>query len=265
MWRGRSGGDERPGTADAVDRLVEAILRFSAPRGPLNVVVQGTLYLLVVHLISLWAEIGLAGRIHMAPSDRFLTTAIAGVPFILFIMFLLSRYAAVNERLARLAATDVLTGIANRRGYFAELQAAMKTDGGYLLIIDADHFKAINDAYGHVVGDMCLRAIARHLRGVLADGQPLGRIGGEEFSAFLKDTGESDLRDIGQRLTGPIVVDIGPDHASLRLTMSVGASETAVDEDLSGALRRADTALYRAKANGRARVELERHARRGAA
>lgn len=160
------------------------------------------------------------------------------------------------------AETDVLTGSHNRRGFLQRAEAlhghVKRREGRCtLLALDIDHFKAINDAYGHQAGDQMLagvvEACAQHLR------QPdvLGRLGGEEFAVLLPGVAP----DIGmkvaeklRRLVQDLEVDIGT-GTPLGCTVSIGVTELrAQDETPAVALARADAALYRAKAGGRNRV-----------
>ena len=93
-----------------------------------------------------------------------LTTAIA-LPFTVLIMGVLLHQRRPQDTLSILATTDMLTGLPNRRDFLARTQAALSRDGPGLLLLDADHFKRINDQWGHSVGDACLIAIGAHLRG----------------------------------------------------------------------------------------------------
>src|SRR5690349_19735092 len=94
--------------------------------------------------------------------------------------------AATNRRLEEKASRDTMTGMLNRESFFAVLEGSRRrTDRGALLIIDADHFKKINDSYGHLTGDRALLEIAAAISAGVRAGDVLGRIGGEEFGAFL--------------------------------------------------------------------------------
>jgi diguanylate cyclase (GGDEF)-like protein len=124
------------------------------------------------------------------------------------------------------------------------------------LMIDADHFKQINDAYGHGVGDQVLLELVRTCRSTLRRVDSLGRMGGEEFCAFLPATDHAGALEVAERLRQKIEgIAIATENASVSLTVSIGVGTLtvgdAVPEDL---IRRADSALYRAKAAGRNRV-----------
>lgn len=119
-------------------------------------------------------------------------------------------------------------------------------------MLDADHFKQINDTYGHQAGDICLKAISYTLSRNLRLGDVSGRIGGEEFAILLADTKPDHARVIGERLTKPIPFRVGPAH--LTVTLSIGAVITSPQTPLEVSLSLADKALYQAKSEGRARV-----------
>jgi len=170
------------------------------------------------------------------------------------------RTAAQLRRTARdleeLATTDGLTGCANHRAFQEHLRRQVSTahrDGRdlSLLLVDLDHFKKINDTYGHPVGDEVLRAVGARLRGSLRSGDLVGRIGGEEFAVLLPDTPLDVALQVAER--GREI--IGAIDEPVALTASVGVSSlpllAANAEDLLSA---ADRGLYRAKNSGRDRV-----------
>jgi diguanylate cyclase (GGDEF)-like protein/PAS domain S-box-containing protein len=162
--------------------------------------------------------------------------------------------ALANERLARLARCDALTGLSNRRGFdealakeFARCESERTPLG--LLLVDVDRFKAYNDCYGHQAGDLCLQRIAEAIRSVAPGGEDLAaRYGGEEFVAILPGAAPVDTLACAERLREAVEALALP-HAGAergRVTVSVGATSHVPDgairrpEDL---LRRADTAL----------------------
>ena len=126
-----------------------------------------------------------------------------------------------------------------------------------LLLLDADYFKAINDRYGHPVGDQALQALASIGRRLLREVDLFARIGGEEFAILLPQTDHAAARNVAERLRQaiidqPVITEDGP----LRLTVSLGLSSlSSATVNLDELFRRADTALYQAKQNGRNRVE----------
>ena len=176
---------------------------------------------------------------------------------------LLSRLTTQNVELERLATTDSLTGLANRRRLFDRLEQEVYRAQRYgtalsLLMFDIDHFKRINDRWGHATGDWVLRRIARETHQLLRKTDQAGRYGGEEFVVLLPETDLSEALSLAQRL-GQRISDtaITPEHdAPISVTVSVGVAALAPDETGEELIHRADQALYRAKQNGRNRVEM---------
>ena len=126
-------------------------------------------------------------------------------------------------------------------------------------LLDVDHFKAVNDGYGHIAGDRVLRELATLIRGHLRHGDILGRLGGEELVAVLPGATREEARDRLDRIRerfGSIAHD-GGNRGSFRVTFSAGVVDLRPDWTVELGLRRADRALYRAKSEGRDRVVLE--------
>ncbi len=184
-----------------------------------------------------------------------LTAALVQLPFTAIAFGMLTYMDRIHAQLADLAMTDMLTGLPNRRAFVAQAgRAQAKGETGFVLIIDADHFKRINDTYGHAVGDRCLQAIAKRLNDVRRAEDLVGRIGGEEFGAFMPYCTLEEITRIGGRMCSTIMINLPEERDPLRLTLSVGAAETKPHEMIEAALSRADEALYAAKAGGRARL-----------
>jgi len=156
------------------------------------------------------------------------------------------------ERLTALATTDPLTGLANHRAFHERLaQECARAERGAgpltLVLIDLDHFKRVNDTFGHQAGDEVLREVGRRLRAVARRGDVPARVGGEELAWLLPETSLAEGVDAAERLRGAIRGAGFP--AVGRVTASLGVATfrtTAVDLG-----RRADQALYRAKEGGR--------------
>ncbi|WP_394180490.1 GGDEF domain-containing protein [Yoonia maritima] len=180
-----------------------------------------------------------------------------GGPFALFALFIMMFQVRLQRRLSILSRKDSLTGLNNRRTFLecASRRREDRTDGA-LLLLDADHFKRINDSYGHQAGDICLQSIAETLRRNVRRDDVVGRIGGEEFAIFLCDTTLEQAQIIGERLTKPISFHPTDQstEAHLSVTLSIGAAVNSPDLSLNTMLANADQALYRAKAEGRARM-----------
>jgi diguanylate cyclase (GGDEF)-like protein len=161
--------------------------------------------------------------------------------------------AEANDRLERLARTDPLTGLANRRRLEEVLAACARPVCA--IMIDIDHFKQYNDRYGHPAGDACLRTVAAVLTHGARGTDVVARYGGEEFCVILPDTGLDDACRVAERIRAEIAglrEEHGPAPLGF-LTVSAGVAATAAGpgEDL---IARADAALYRAKRDGRDRV-----------
>jgi diguanylate cyclase (GGDEF)-like protein len=159
------------------------------------------------------------------------------------------------------ALLDPLTGVGNRRGFDAEAKrmlARARRDGTStaLLLLDLDHFKALNDRFGHLAGDRALKAFARTVAAELREGDLLGRLGGEEFAVALADCRTDQAARLAERIrraTAALALSEG--GAEIRLTVSIGVASLRAAESLDALLTKADAALYRAKAGGRDRVE----------
>ena len=171
--------------------------------------------------------------------------------------------AIAHDRLQNLAALDPLTGIYNRRFGLGRLReefgrAVRVTSPLGVLMFDIDHFKAVNDTYGHLVGDRVLKSVCTIVRSSLREGDVLLRYGGEELLAVLPAASTEDLRQMGERLRQAVEDSAVADgEKTVRVTLSVGGAaypkQNVEHED--GLLRLADEALYRAKEGGRNRVD----------
>ena len=157
-------------------------------------------------------------------------------------------------RLSHAADTDALTGLANRRAMDAALKALDASGKGYAaLALDIDHFKRVNDTFGHDAGDVTLRRIAQIIQECSRTGDLACRAGGEEFCLLLPDTGMDAAREIAERIRSTIAAtQIDPVG---KLTISIGVARRGPDTPASDSiLKRADERLYQAKAAGRNRV-----------
>jgi diguanylate cyclase (GGDEF)-like protein len=167
--------------------------------------------------------------------------------------------AAYHGRLQQMALTDPLTGLGNRLALDQELERQEGERIRYgrrfsLLVMDLDHFKAVNDKGGHAAGDRVLRHVATVLLSILRDPDHAYRFGGEEFVAVLTETDRDGARVVAQRLREEIEdLVFPPDLGKLPpVTASVGVAQA--DDSEEGVLARADRALYEAKRSGRNRV-----------
>ena len=155
--------------------------------------------------------------------------------------------AVLFEQLHHIAHTDALTGIANRRSFF---QLAEGYSGGCLILLDVDHFKSFNDRFGHDVGDLVLQSVARGLWSELDKEALLARYGGEEFVVLLPHLELTDAFEVAERLRLAVPAQ---SEGPYQCHISLGLAERQPGEGLHDLLKRADEALYRAKAKGRNR------------
>ena len=165
-----------------------------------------------------------------------------------------------------MALTDVLTGLFNRRYVMGHLERLLQRSGEQkktfaVLMLDIDHFKQVNDTYGHAAGDMVLKEFAHRVSRHMRNFDLVARIGGEEFLVILPDIDLAMAGAIASRLCAVIVdepIVCAPDGTTVTVSTSIGVTLAGDgSEPVDAVLKRADTALYRAKNAGRNRVELE--------
>ena len=217
-----------------------------------------------------------AGRAMVSPgtivaevtADSALNVSAAFSYLVLALVFQLTLVALVVTRgvveLRRASRYDALTGLLNRRAAQEaledELQRSRRLGEPFsVLMIDADHFKSINDLHGHAVGDRALQHLGTLLSAQMRDIDRVGRWGGEEFIVLLPGTPLAQAQEVAERLRERTQA-LPPrwQERAVPLTVSLGVSQWAGPSDeLSALMARADAAMYRAKANGRNRVEVE--------
>lgn len=176
------------------------------------------------------------------------------------------RIINLERRILQLANTDHLTGILNRRAFMERMEAELHRTSRHdqplsLIITDIDHFKRINDQFGHVVGDRVLQQFVEAVATIIRPYDFLGRYGGEEFAIGLPGVNEQQAGEIAERIRrevaalDPAASDLPP---GAHLTASFGAACLCREagEQLQSLITRADDALYRAKREGRNRVSL---------
>jgi diguanylate cyclase (GGDEF)-like protein len=160
----------------------------------------------------------------------------------------------------RLSVTDVLTGVANRRQLEATLEEETARFERYrrpfsVLMVDIDHFKRVNDMYGHTVGDRVLIEVAHRIRGVLrSELDTVARYGGEEFAVILPETERDAALVVAEKLRRSISTSPLQDGIALTVSVGVGACPQDATGDPAALLRAADEAMYQAKRSGRDRV-----------
>ncbi|WP_271411156.1 sensor domain-containing diguanylate cyclase [Pseudomonas sp. Q1-7] len=182
------------------------------------------------------------------------------VVVLVLLVRLMRRY---QRSIAALATTDSLTGLPNRRGF--ELLAGQalqeaRRDRKPLaaLLLDLDHFKMLNDTYGHQAGDQVLQGFAQNLRDGLRQSDIICRWGGEEFIVLLKDTGHATAHQLAEKVRGDVAAQRYPfKGVNLQVSTSIGLAEMHPDDSLDSLIGRADRGLYRAKQSGRNCVCVE--------
>jgi diguanylate cyclase (GGDEF)-like protein len=170
--------------------------------------------------------------------------------------------ARLHDVVQRQAITDDLTGLVNRRRFIEALQAEIERARGFgspltVVLADIDDFKRVNDDFGHHTGDIALRSFADLVRSHVRDVDVPGRIGGEEFAILLPETDTDGAASVAERMRqslSSVSIPVSSDRA-VRLTASFGVAEHRQGQSGDDLLRVADSALYRAKAEGKNRVE----------
>ena len=196
--------------------------------------------------------------------DVFVPFFLAG-PLLFFLTSKLRELAIANAKMSILASTDSLTAVLNR-GAFTMLVEAYLSDArtqsrdmrGALLIIDADHFKTINDTHGHARGDEALKVLATAIQAVLRGADIVGRIGGEEFGVFLPGATSQMADTVAERIRASVhVAEFMPaESGRAQLSVSIGGATFNRRVGFKELFRIADERLYDAKKHGRNRVSI---------
>lgn len=209
--------------------------------------VSSSLFVITISVISF---------LHFPQSDFWRITFSLGLTCV-FVMVFAWLVGRLKEELTRLATTDPLTGCLNRSQLADILNSQIQMRERYervssLILLDLDHFKTINDRWGHVAGDRVLKEMVLRIRKRLRESDQLFRIGGEEFMLVLPETRQRDAEKLAQQLLGNI--SAAPFLDDIQLTASAGVTEVIKGETWSTWLNRADQALYAAKHQGRNRI-----------
>jgi diguanylate cyclase (GGDEF)-like protein len=187
---------------------------------------------------------------------------VLGTPVSLYLAVRHQHLQLMNARLLELACRDTMLNCLNRRAFSATADArlarASETHPCALLVIDADHFKAVNDKFGHDQGDQALQIIVEAIKSVTRQSDIIGRIGGEEFAILLPESNQYVARSIAERiLTAVASVNFSPDNVRHQLTISIGITLTSTPSDFMTLFRVADRELYLAKKSGRNNFKLK--------
>ena len=175
--------------------------------------------------------------------------------------------STIREKLfEQQAYIDALTGVYNRhwmnKAFPRTIQRCMRNKKPFgVMVLDIDHFKKINDAHGHLVGDMALKSIARCVQDNLRPQDLLVRYGGEEFAVLLAEANLADATMVAERLRSKVEgFEIRAREIEIRATLSIGITMTQDTDDLDHLIHEADQALYLAKQRGRNRIEIYQYA-----
>ena len=192
---------------------------------------------------------------HLFTSSR---VVLDDTPMLSTVALDISRRKDAERKLRRMATHDPLTGLLNRRGIDQRLNQKLKEARRYgrplsVVLFDIDHFKDVNDTYGHDVGDAVLKGLAKAAGVHLRESDMLARWGGEEFLVVAPETRHDGALELGEKLRE--TVEETPQPQAGRITISAGVATYREDDNGPGLVKRADEALYRAKENGRNRVE----------
>ncbi|MBE0705034.1 MAG: GGDEF domain-containing protein [Afipia sp.] len=198
------------------------------------------------------------------PINNVLIPLVLGIPFFGYLLGKQRQLALAHEELMVVASTDALTSCLNRRafvslveGYLDRMDQHRTDDTAALLVIDIDHFKQINDTFGHDCGDVALATVAQAIKESVREFDVVGRIGGEEFCVLLPGASQERAAAIAERIRRNVFeTDLALGGEMRRVSVSVGGVTFDHDKDISDLLRTADQRLYAAKRAGRNRVIL---------
>jgi len=179
--------------------------------------------------------------------------------FAIILAYLLARLRESMKEVSRLATTDALTGTLNRRGFAFEATVLLahcrrRAKSVSLLMLDVDHFKTVNDRYGHAAGDRVLKFVANTLSDLVRDEDIVCRFGGEEFLLLFPETVLAQAEAVAERIRSHIESTVADAESNCQITVSIGCTQISDEEDLARAIARGDDALYAAKNKGRNRV-----------
>lgn len=233
---------------------MERFVAILVPHGWLDMAGRMSLVMIVIATWAFFSHYVVFQAYYPTKAHYLAHILLVSFPPLLVTFRLLVYLNVLQQRLERLAATDVLTGLANRRAFFERAGAEQRRRGGVAMVLDVDHFKHINDTYGHNVGDRCLVALSDLMRAETRDTDIVGRLGGEEFAVFLVDAPLDKAREMGERFADGVQFSIGDDADDVRITASVGAAGMCDEADIHTMISRADSMMYEAKRAGRAQL-----------
>lgn len=228
-------------------KVVAFILEMLLARSAFEYVWKILFWCALTTAIALLTELILGTEISSPIDTYFSVVLLISAPLFSIGMLVTRHLKKLQDDLAHMASTDLLTGLNNRRAFFSQIS---DSEDGNMVLLDIDHFKSINDTYGHAAGDEVLVVIAQHMKTHVGDLGLLARIGGEEFAIFSAVENEPEFLDVIRKLICGVDVDVA--DMGLTVTLSAGLARAERELDLSDLMRRADEALYDAKSAGRA-------------
>lgn len=189
--------------------------------------------------------------------------AVVGLPMLAYVIIQNERLRELTEKLAYLSSTDQMTGLLNRQTFVERLgmhfyRAGRNKCCGVVAYIDADHFKRLNDRYGHALGDKVIQILAQHIRTATRQGDLCGRLGGEEFGIFLAGATLEEAGIIAERLRREVnTSEEALGVAGVAISVSIGIAAHKPGESALETMQAADRSLYAAKTEGRNAVVIE--------
>lgn len=244
---------------EAVDNAITRWLRIESFR---QVVGYSLICAVFTTIVSMFV---VGGALWRAPKFAFYTgIGIAGfipilitIPLAFVIFYMLLLITRTVDKVSALVRFDPLTGVLTRSHFLAETHR-LYSRGGVFMMVDADHFKQINDSYGHDVGDATLKLLASTLSACVGDSGLVGRLGGEEFGVFLPRASTEMGALAGQSIATAVRANGETiEGHEIGLTVSIGAATQFSGRSLDAAIKAADILLYAAKRAGRDRVYVE--------
>jgi len=248
-----------------IELFVESIKRIVPYDGVVFQVVSADLYLSCGHQARQHVSYRLKlleqdlGEIHLSRARTFSESELQQLETLLAVLLYPLRNALLYREAIQSAFLDALTGVKNRAAFDSnfkreiELSRRKHTDLS-LILFDIDHFKRVNDRYGHTVGDLALKNVAQTVEATIRSSDALYRVGGEEFAVVLNGTDKSGAGLLAERIRQNIETLVFTQPKGLHVTLSLGIATLIPDEQPFGLFERADGALYQAKKAGRNQV-----------
>ncbi len=208
-------------------------------------------------LVGLYFASQGAGRVYSGMIQTAVVTLIVGTPFVVHMMAQNERLTILTRQLEKISSTDDMTGLLNRKRFLSEVTGKLTANqlgksAGAFLFLDADHFKTLNDTFGHALGDRIIAFLGDRIRSSVRSGDLAGRLGGEEFGVFLSNVDSEHAKVIANRLRLKVQaagLELGVE--GLRLSVSVGIAIHRPGITLEQLMGEADSCLYAAKDAGR--------------